>query len=103
MLSENKAIVKSKESGYISEIKPLEIAELVSSLGAGRVKKEDNIDLSVGIRLFKTLYDKVEIGDIIGEIYYKDYVNDMESKLANSIKITSIKTKEKDIVIGVIK
>ena len=103
VLSENKAIVKSKESGYISEIKPLEIAELVSSLGAGRVKKEDNIDLSVGIRLFKTLYDKVEIGDIIGEIYYKDYVNDMESKLANSIKITSIKTKEKDIVIGVIK
>lgn len=103
VLSENKAIVKSKESGYISEIKPLEIAELVSSLGAGRVKKEDNIDLSVGVRLFKTLYDKVEIGDIIGEIYYKDYVNDMESKLANSIKITSIKTKEKDIVIGVIK
>ena len=103
VLSENKAIVKSKESGYIREIKPLEIAELVSSLGAGRVKKEDNIDLSVGVRLFKTLYDKVEIGDIIGEIYYKDYVNDMESKLANSIKITSIKTKEKDIVIGVIK
>lgn len=103
VLSENKAIVKSKESGYISEIKPLEIAELVSSLGAGRVKKEDNIDLSVGVRLFKTLYDKVEIGDIIGEIYYKDYVNDMESKLANSIKISSIKSKEKDIVIGVIK
>lgn len=103
VLSENKVIVKSKESGYISEIKPLEIAELVSSLGAGRVKKEDDIDLSVGVRLFKTLYDKVEIGDIVGEIYYKDYVNDMESKLANSIKISSIKTKEKDIVIGVIK
>ena len=41
--------------------------------------------------------------DVMNSPYYKDYVNDMESKLANSIKITSIKTKEKDIVIGVIK
>lgn len=102
-VSENKLIVKSTKSGYITEIDPQKIASLVSLLGAGRTKKEDNIDLSVGIKLHKTLYDKVITGDTIAEIYYNKIIDNMENLLQDSIKISSIKTKEKDIVISVIK
>lgn len=39
------------------------------NLGAGRIKKEDNIDKSVGIVLNKKISDKVIKGDILAFIY----------------------------------
>ena len=68
--SENKLEVKSTKNGFITHIDPLEISKLVSSLGAGRVHKEDEIDLSVGVLLNKTLYDEVKTDDTLLTIYY---------------------------------
>ena len=41
--------VTKKEEGYIKEIKAEEIGKAACYLGAGRVKKEDNIDMTAGI------------------------------------------------------
>jgi pyrimidine-nucleoside phosphorylase len=58
----NKVIsIKSKESGFIREIKTDELGEIVRKLGGGRYSKEDVIDPGVGIVL------NVKQGDYILE------------------------------------
>lgn len=61
--------VRSKHAGYIHEINAEEIGKLCSYLGAGRMKKEDKIDFSVGVILQQKVGDKVEVGDILGVIH----------------------------------
>lgn len=100
--SENKLEVKSTKNGFISHIDPLEISKLVSSLGAGRVHKEDEIDLSVGVLLNKTLYDEVNTGDILLTIYYNKTKPDI-SNIENAFKVESIIKKKEDIIKSVIK
>ena len=102
ILSENKLEVKSTKNGFIIHIDPLEISKLVSSLGAGRVHKEDEIDLSVGVLLNKTLYDEVKIDDTLLTIYYNKTKPDI-SNIENAFKVESIIKKKEDIIKSVIK
>lgn len=102
ILSENKLEVKSTKNGFIIHIDPLEISKLVSSLGAGRVHKEDEIDLSVGVLLNKTLYDEVKTDDTLLTIYYNKTKPDI-SNIENAFKVESIIKKKEDIIKSVIK
>ena len=95
--SENKLEVKSTKNGFITHIDPLEISKLVSSLGAGRVHKEDEIDLSVGVLLNKTLYDEVKTDDTLLTIYYNKTKPDI-SNIENAFKVESIIKKKEDII-----
>jgi pyrimidine-nucleoside phosphorylase len=61
--------VKSENSGYISNLDALSIAKACKLLGAGREKKEDNIDYSVGIVLNKKIADKVQQGELLATIH----------------------------------
>ena len=67
--------VKSTRNGYIQEINAESIGRLACSLGAGRIRKEDNIDNSVGIVLNKKVSQKVEDGDILAYIYSNNKEN----------------------------
>lgn len=51
------------------------------NLGAGRVKKEDNIDYQVGIELLKKVGDHVEESETVAYIYSND-----EEKGRNAVK-----------------
>ena len=62
--------VKAKSDGVLEKIDALELGKLSVSLGAGRVKKEDKIDYSVGIKLNKVIGDFVKKGDVLCTIYY---------------------------------
>ncbi len=103
LISDKILSIKSPKSGYITEINPLEISKIENSLGAGRKKKEDEINRSVGINLLHTIYDKIEKDEPLMEIYYKDLPADIEKKVLDLIKIESIIENEKDIIISVIK
>ncbi len=59
----------SKVSGIIKELPANAIAKYVCDLGAGRVKKEDKIDMQVGIVLNKKVGDKIEEGEKILTVY----------------------------------
>ena len=64
--------VKSDKKGQIKEINAEDIGRLACDLGAGRIKKEDKIDMSVGIILNKKVNDYVEEGGILATIYAND-------------------------------
>ena len=53
--------VQSPKTGYISQIHARIVGETAVDLGAGRVKKEDQIDYTVGIEVLR------EVGDFVNE------------------------------------
>lgn len=98
-----KYIVVSTKEGFINSIDSYKLSQLVFDLGAGRHKKTDKIDYSVGVVLNKTLGDKVHKGDILGTIYYNKKVDDMENILLSSFRIENKKRRAKKIIIKTIK
>ena len=61
-----------EKDGYITSIDAEQIGRLSVFLGAGRIKKEDEIDKTVGIVLEKKVGDKVYTGDVIAYIHAND-------------------------------
>ena len=64
--------VKSKQNGQIKEMNAEEIGKIACFLGAGRIKKEDQIDMSVGIVLNKKVNDFVKQEETLCTIYAND-------------------------------
>ena len=61
--------VKSTKEGILTKIKALNLGMLSVSLGAGRLRKEDSIDYSVGIVLKHHINDHINIGDVLCTLY----------------------------------
>lgn len=95
----NKYIVSSDKEGYLNKIDAEEIAKLVFDLGAGRCKKEDNIDYNVGVYINENLGKKIRRNDILGIIYYNKNVDDMENRFKNAFIINNKKKRVHNIVI----
>lgn len=83
-MTKEKSIITAEESGYISAITAENIGHAAALLGAGRMTKDDKIDLAVGIILKKKIGDYIEVGDEICEIYFND-----ESNLERVIQIVA--------------
>lgn len=64
--------VYARADGYIEDIRPVELARLVMDMGGGRARKEDAIDLSVGVRLWKEAGDPVRAGEKLLTLYGRD-------------------------------
>ncbi|MFA6990062.1 MAG: thymidine phosphorylase [Candidatus Gastranaerophilaceae bacterium] len=92
--------VLSPEEGYIKSLCAVDIAKACKILGAGRDKKEDKIDYSVGIILNKKVADKVEKGELLLTIYANDekLVKEAE-KLVNNAFTFSKEKIEKPVLI----
>ena len=73
--------VEATRDGTITSLKAEEIGKLSVSLGAGRMKKEDKIENSVGIVLDKKIGDNVKKGDIVAYIHAND-----ENKAKEAVK-----------------
>lgn len=79
---------KAKKSGYVTELVSNDIGVASMMLGAGRLTKEDDIDLAVGIVLNKKIGDKVEEGESLLTIHSnRQDVDDVVKKLDSSITI----------------
>ena len=65
-------IVKAEKFGYVKSMEVENLGKISCLLGAGRIKKEDEIIHEVGIIVNKKIGKKVEIGDILAKIYAND-------------------------------
>lgn len=61
--------VLSKENGYVQAIDARAIGIASQHTGAGREKKEDDIDPAAGIYLHKKIGDKVACGEVLATVY----------------------------------
>lgn len=57
--------ILAEASGYLSSYKLKDIAKTLNELGAGRLKKEDKIDYTVGLINEKNIGDKIDKGDLL--------------------------------------
>ena len=95
----------AQSSGFINEINAEDIGKVACGLGAGRIRKEDGIDYSVGIVLDKKVSAKVEKGDVIGYIHANDLqkLTIAKEQIKNIIKISSNQVKAEPIIFEIIK
>ena len=64
--------VKTAETGYVQRLNAEEVGKIAMHLGAGRMKKEDDVDYAVGIELLKKVGCYVKQGETIAYIYAED-------------------------------
>ncbi|WP_449622718.1 pyrimidine-nucleoside phosphorylase [Robertmurraya sp. Marseille-Q9965] len=82
--------VPASESGYVAEITAEMIGVAAMMLGAGRLTKESEIDLAVGIVLHKKVGDFVNEGESIVTIHSnKENVSDVIEKIRAAYKFSS--------------
>lgn len=94
--------VKSTKSGILTKIDAYELGNLAKLLGAGRTKKEDQIDYSVGFVLNK------KVGDMVleGEEIVKVYLNKADISLKqvmNCFEINDVLLEKQSLIIKEIK
>ena len=61
--------VIATKSGIVNRLNAEEVGKIAMSLGAGRLRKEDDIVKEVGIELNKKVEDNIEIGDVLAYIH----------------------------------
>ncbi len=81
--------IKTKKTGFISEIDAGAIGESISRIGGGRIKVEDKIDFAVGYECVKKLGDEVKSGETLGVVFCRNRAQThlIYEKLANAYKI----------------
>jgi len=96
--------IKADISGYIQKIDSRLIGESAMLLGAGREKKESEIDLSVGIVLKKKVGSKVNINEDLAEVHYNDSkkLKEAKNKLFSSFVIGDKKPKKLPLILAIV-
>ena len=97
--------VYSEKDGYIQSMNAKEIGKIVCDLGAGRIRKEDNIDNAVGIILNKKVSDKVKKDDLLVTIYAnsKEKLEEAKKNLLEVIKIQDREVEKPKMILEVMK
>jgi len=77
--AKKKQEIRSNSAGYVNSIDALNFGKALVQLGGGRLRKEDDVDPSVGFILNRKVGEKVEKGDLLYTIHYND-----DDKLKNA-------------------
>ena len=96
--------VIAEKEGYVEELNAEKVGKISVNLGAGRLKKEDAIDMAVGIVLNKKIADKVKTGDVLAYVHANDEQKAKEAvqELKDTYKISEMKVEKEKIILGVI-
>ena len=92
------------EEGYISKIDAEKIGKIACYLGAGRIKKEDKIDMSAGIIVNKKVGDYIKKEDIVATLYSnsKEKIEEAREMIKQAITITDKKVEKEKMILGII-
>ncbi|MFO7815053.1 MAG: pyrimidine-nucleoside phosphorylase [Halanaerobiales bacterium] len=97
--------IKAKASGYLNQVKALDIGIAAMLVGAGREQKDDKILDEVGVIVHQKYGEKVEKGKKIASLYYnKENENSEEAieKLNNSFIIKENSPDPRDLIYKII-
>jgi len=97
--------VKSNIEGYVQKLNAGIIGEVARDLGAGRIRKEDNIDYEAGIIFNKKIGDKVNKGEVLAEIHTnkENIIKEAEMRILSAYEINNIPVQKEKNILGVIK
>jgi len=98
--AEKSVFVKSKKTGYITNMDARSAGIASMLTGAGREKKEDKIDYSAGVIFYKKTGDYVKEGENIAELLYNSgaKIEEARSVLENSYVISDEKPESSKLI-----
>ena len=101
-LAKHSKEIIAQTDGYISAINALEIGKLSRKLGAGRLTKDDEIDLTVGIILNHKVGEYVQKDETLATVFYNEKeVTDEE--ILSCFKFSENPVEEPKLIIDIIR
>jgi len=93
---------RARRRGYIKSIDALEVGKIAVVLGAGRQRKEDDVDHAVGIEFMKKAGRKVEKGEPVAVIHASSPARGKRCArlLEEVVEIASARPRLRSVVIG---
>ena len=103
--AEFKLDLEAWDDGYIASMDAMKFGLASQHTGAGRERKEDEIDMSAGIVLAKKIGDPVAAGDVICSIYGNDMKKIQKSleEVRNAVRIGIKKPEKVDLIKKIVK
>lgn len=97
--------VISEHDGYISAMDTEKIGLTSVILGAGRASKEDSIDFTAGIEIYKKTGDKITKGDKISTLFTnsENSLNEAEKTYLSALQISSSKPEDKPLIYKIVR
>jgi pyrimidine-nucleoside phosphorylase len=98
------AKVKANKSGYIKSMNTENIGKISGYLGAGRETKDEKIDYSAGIKVFKKTSEYVNEGEEIACLYTnkEEKIEEAVLDYLNSLEIVNEPQEEPTLIYEVI-
>ena len=92
--------IKATKSGYVSRLFARAFGEASMALGAGRMKKEDEIDPFAGIYINVSINDYVNVGDTLFTLYSssEDLFKSASQILESAYELSSSPSKNEDLI-----
>ncbi len=92
--------IRSKRSGYITDIDSEKVGLASMEIKVGRETKEDQIDYEAGIKFFKRINDYINEGEDLATIYYKEgaSLEDAIKLLDEAVTISDSKVEEPKLI-----
>ncbi len=70
-VSDETDVVEASRAGYVQSVMTRDIGVACNTLGGGRMKKTDEVDLTVGLLIHKKPGDKVEKGEPLATLHHR--------------------------------
>ena len=96
--------ISSPRAGFVSAINAEDIGRASSMIGAGRNKKEDEVDPAVGIILEVKVGQRVEAGGVLARLYYtkEDGLEESAELIEDAFHISSNAPEERELILEVV-
>jgi pyrimidine-nucleoside phosphorylase len=96
--------ITSPRAGYVTSIAAQDIGQASNMIGAGRERKEDDIDPAVGIILEVKTGEKVDAGSVLCRLYYtkEDRVEEAAEMVEDAFRISGQKPDERELILEVV-
>lgn len=96
--------ITAPRAGYVTAINAEDIGRASTMMGAGRNRKEDNIDPAVGVILEVKIGEKVDSGSVLCRLYYtrEDGLEDAAEMVEDAFRISQSKPEPRELILEVI-
>lgn len=103
--AEFKYEVTFDRDGFLEGVDTKEVGMASLILGAGRLKKEDDIDPAAGIRLLKHLGDEVKRGETFAYLYSnkKESIEEAKQRLLKAYRVSKESNSTKNVIIDILR
>jgi pyrimidine-nucleoside phosphorylase len=96
--------ILSPRAGFVSAIMAEDIGRASQMMGAGRGRREDEIDPAVGVILEVKVGQKVEAGGVLCRLYYTsdEHVEEASQQIEDAFRISATPPEERELILEVV-